>query len=282
MANRAIWRGTISFGMVTIPVKIFTATRSQDISFHLLHATCGSRLEQKRWCPVDDVEVPWSEVVRGYEYAKGHHVVLTDLDLEQLPLPSKHTIELSAFVGNDEIDPVFYEKSYYLAPDERAEKPYALLVRALTEKELVAVATVTLSKKERLCTLRPTEGTMVLETLYYRDEVSLEREVDLRKVKVGDRELQMAFTLIDLLRKPFDPEEYHDHYREALAELISAKLEGKEVVAEKPVREAKVINLADALAKSVAAARKGSANAPATRRKSKAPPARRRRRASTG
>jgi DNA end-binding protein Ku len=123
MADRAVWSGAISFGMVTIPVKLYNATRSKDISFHLLHATCGARLEQKRWCPVDDAEVPWSEVVRGYEYAKGRHVVLTEVDFEQLPLPSRHTIELSAFVEQSEIDPVFYEKSYYQANAASLDAP---------------------------------------------------------------------------------------------------------------------------------------------------------------
>ena len=119
---RAIWSGSISFGMVSIPVKLYGATESKDISFHLLHATCGTRLKQVRWCPTDEVEVPWSETVRGYEYAKGEYVTLTDEDFEQLPLPSKHTIELSAFVEESEIDPVFYERSYYLEPDERARE----------------------------------------------------------------------------------------------------------------------------------------------------------------
>ena len=128
---RAIWSGSISFGMVSIPVKLYGATESKDIAFHLLHKTCGTRLKQVRWCPTDEVEVPWSETVRGYEYSKDQYVTLTEEDFEQLPLPSKHTIDLSAFVQESEIDPVFYERSYYLAPGERAEKAYALLLRAL-------------------------------------------------------------------------------------------------------------------------------------------------------
>ncbi|HET6578110.1 MAG TPA: Ku protein, partial [Gemmatimonadales bacterium] len=138
---RAIWSGSISFGMVSIPVKLYGATESKDISFNLLHATCGTRLKQLRWCPTDEVEVPWSETVRGYEYAKDQYVTLTDQDFEQLPLPSRHTIDLSAFVKEAEIDPVYYEKSYYLAPDERAEKPYALLLQAMEKKGLTALAT---------------------------------------------------------------------------------------------------------------------------------------------
>src|SRR5918994_6717687 len=176
---RAIWSGSISFGMVTIPVKLYGATESKDISFNLIHATCGTRLKQMRWCPTDEAEVPWAETARGYEYAKGQYVVLTEEDFEKLPLPSKHTIELSAFVAESEIDPVFYEKSYYLAPDERAEKPYALLLRALEEKKLSATASITIRKKEQLCVLRPHQGVIMLETLYYPDEVRQDRGVDL-------------------------------------------------------------------------------------------------------
>ena len=202
---RAIWSGSISFGMVSIPVKLFGATESKDISFNLLHATCGTRLQQRRWCPTDEVDVPWNETARGYEYAKGQYVMLTDEDFERLPLPSKHTIELTSFVEEKEIDPVFYERSYYLEPAERAEKPYALLLKALEKRNLTAIATITIRKKEQLCALRSHEGTIMLETLFYPDEIREERGMDLGAVKVSDRELEMAFTLIDIFRKPFDP-----------------------------------------------------------------------------
>jgi DNA end-binding protein Ku len=272
---KAIWSGSISFGMVTIPVKLYGATQSKDIAFHLLHATCGTRLQEKRWCPTDDIEVPWSETVRGYEYAKGQYVTLTEEDFERLPLPSKHSIDLSAFVEEREIDPVFYERSYYLEPGERAEKPYALLLRALAEKKLSAVATITIRKKEQPCVLRPHEGTIMLETLYYPDEIRMERGVNLDNVKVSDRELDMAFTLIDILRRPFDPSEYHDHYREALAELIEAKLEGKQVAKAPATREPRVFDLADALKRSVEAAKKAKPKPPARARSRTARPARR-------
>jgi DNA end-binding protein Ku len=254
---RAIWSGSIGFGMVSIPVKLFGATESKDISFHLLHATCGTRLKQVRWCPTDEQEVPWKETVRGYEYGKDQYVTLTEEDFQKLPLPSTHTIELSAFVKQEEIDPVFYEKSYCLAPDERGEKAYALLLRTLEKKTLTAIATITIRKKEQLCALRPKDGALLLETLYYPDEIRAQPEMDLDKTKITERELDMAFTLIDLLRKPFDPTEYTDHYREALTQLIEAKLEGREVVTSPAAREAKVIDLADALRRSVEAAKKG-------------------------
>ena len=271
MGRRAMWSGAITFGMVNIPVKLFSATSAKDISFNLLHSTCGTRLQQKRWCPTEDVEVPWEEVVRGYEYTKGEYVTLTDEDFEKLPLPSRHTIAINAFVKAAEIDPVYYEKSYFLEPDARGEKAYALLLRALSERNLTGIAAITMRKKEQLCALRGQEGTLMLETLFYPDEVELERGVDLGKVNIDERELDMAFKLIDLLRKPFEPEEYRDHYREALAELIDAKLEGKEVVTSPPPKDTKVIDLADALARSVAAARKGGGS----KRKPAPAPARR-------
>jgi DNA end-binding protein Ku len=271
---RAIWSGSIGFGMVSIPVKLFGATESKDISFHLLHATCGTRLRQLRWCPTDEQEVPWSETVRGYEYGKDQHVTLTEEDFEKLPLPSKHTIELSAFVKEDEIDPVYYERSYHLIPDERAEKAYALLIRTLEKKGLTAMANITIRKKEQLCALRPKDGALMLETLYYPDEIRARPEMDLKNVKITDRELDMAFALIDLLRKPFDPEEYKDHYREALTQVIDAKLEGREVVESPAPKESKVIDLADALRRSVEAAKKGQPKRPA---RPKARPAARRR-----
>ena len=253
---RAIWSGSIGFGMVSIPVKLFGATESKDISFHLLHATDGTRLKQVRWCPTDEQEVPWSETVRGYEYAKDQYVTLTDEDFKQLPLPSTHTIELSAFVKAEEIDPVFYEKSYHLAPDKRGEKAYALLIRTLEKKGLTAIAAITIRKKEQLCALRPKDGALMLETLFYPDEIRAQPEMDLSKTRITERELEMAFTLIDLLRKPFDPAEYKDHYREALSQLIEAKLEGREVVTSPEARESQVIDLADALRRSVEAAKK--------------------------
>jgi DNA end-binding protein Ku len=271
---RAIWSGSIGFGMVSIPVKLFGATESKDISFHLLHATCGTRLKQLRWCPTHEQEVPWNETVRGYEYGKDQYVTLTDEDFEKLPLPSKHTIELTAFVKEDEIDPVYYEKSYHLAPEERAEKAYALLIRTLEKKGLTAIATITIRKKEQLCALRPKDGALMLETLFYPDEIRAQPEMDLAKVKITDRELDMAFALIDLLRKPFEPEEYKDQYREALTQVIDAKLEGREVVESPEPKEAKVIDLADALRRSVEAARKSK---PKPAAQPKARPAARRR-----
>ncbi len=258
---RSIWNGVISFGMVSIPVKLFTATQSKDVSFHQLHTECNSRIKQQLYCPVDDRVVTRDELVRGYEFAKDQHVIVTDEDLEKLPLPSAHTIELSAFVEGEAIDPVFYERSYYLAPDEVGVKPFALLMRALKEKQLTAIAKVSLRNKEQLCALRPQDGTLMLETLYYPDEIRVEKG-EAPDVEVSDRELDMAYSLIDLLTEPFDPEKYHDEYRTALMEIIEAKLQGQEVVEQLPLPETKVVDLMAALKASVEAAKKRKGEEP--------------------
>lgn len=253
---RSIWNGLITFGMVSIPVKLFVATESKDVSFNQLHAECHGRLKQLRWCPVCEREVAWGEIVRGYEYAKDQYVVLADEDFERLPLPSQRVIELSAFVRAEEIDPVYYEKSYYLEPDQAGVKPYTLLMRALREKGLTAVAKIALRNKERLCALRPLDGTLMLETLYYPDELRVQRGVELADIQVSERELEMAYQLIDLLSEPFDPAKYRDEYRAALMEIIEAKLAGQEVVEAPAPAEAKVTDLMAALQASVEAAMK--------------------------
>lgn len=252
---RSIWKGVISFGMVSIPVKLYGATQSKDISFHLLHKTDMSRLRQLRWCPVEEKEVGWDDIVRGYEFSRDQYVPLTDEDFEKLPLPSKHTIELSAFVKAEEIDPVFYEKSYYLEPDEAAMKPFALLIRALQETARTAVAKIAIRNREQLCVLRPSDGHLMLETLYYPDEVRVEEAGKAAEVDVSEGEMKMAFTLIDLLSGSFEPEKYHDEYRKALMSLIEAKLQGQEVVSA-PAPPPQVTDLMAALKASVEAAKK--------------------------
>jgi DNA end-binding protein Ku len=242
--------------MVSIPVNLFTATKDKDIAFHLLHKKDGARLKMVRWCPIDDSPIEWDDVERGYEYAKNEFVVLTDEDFEKLPLPSKHTVELSAFVRSEEIDPIYYEKSYYLEPKPEGTKAYALLIRVLEEKGLVGVAKIAIRNKEQLCALRPQDGTLILETLYYPDEIAVEKPSGLKKVELSDREMQMAATLVDVLSDKFEPEKYHDGYRQALMELIEAKRKGQEIVTPPPAPAGKVIDLMAALRESVEAAKR--------------------------
>jgi DNA end-binding protein Ku len=253
---RAIWSGVISFGMVSIPVKLYPATESKDIAFHLLHKECHNRVKQLRWCPFDDKQVDWNDTERGYEYAKGQYVVLTDEDFEKLPLASKHTIDLSAFVKAEQIDPMYYEKAYYLEPEETGVKPYNLLVRALVDKELSAVAKIAIRQKEHLCALRAQDGVIVLETLLYADEIRQDSRPDVADLKISDRELDLAYSLVDAMEEDFDPEQYKDEYREALMELIQAKLQGIEVPEEPVAAPTRVGDLMAALKASVEAAKK--------------------------
>ncbi len=254
--SRPIWKGVVTFGMVSISVKLFAATESKDVSMHLLHGECNSRLKQMRWCPVCEREVQWSEVVRGYEHAKDQYVILTEADMEKLPLPSKHTIEIAAFVQAAEVDPVFYEKSYYLEPDEASLKPFALLMRALEQRQRVGIGKIAIREKERLCALRPLDGNLVMQTLLRADEVRVSESTAPPPVEITDREMSMAFSLIDLLAEGFAPEKYPDQYRAALTEIIEAKLQGQELVEVAAAPEAKVIDLMEALKASVEAAKK--------------------------
>ncbi len=257
-AGRSMWKGVISFGMVAIPVKLHSATRSKDLSFNTLHAACSSRLQQKRWCPSCDREVPWDEIVRGYQYTKDRYVLLSDDDFDQLPLASKHTISLSAFVDHEEIDPIYFEKTYFLEPDATGTKPFALLWHALTREKQVGIAKIALREKERLCVLRPHEGTIAIETLYYPDEV-LQPNVDVSTTDVPDRELDLAVQIIAHLKESFEPEKYRDEYRDTLTQLIEAKVQGEEPVFAPEAEAGNIIDLMAALRKTLESAKKGPA-----------------------
>jgi len=269
---RSIWKGVIAFGMVSIPVRLLPATQDRDVSFHLLHKPDHSRIKFKRWCAAEDVEVDQDELVKAFEVSKDHYVEITDEDLEQLPLPARHTIELSAFVNTHEIDPIYYDKSYYLEPEETGVKAYALLLKVLEKKGVTGVATIAIRNKESLCALRSLEGSLLLETLHYPDEIRA-RE-DTPDVSVNERELTVAATLVDALAESFDPARYHDHYREALLELIQSKTEGKAVVVSEAEAPGQVTDIMEALRASLEAARKrkdGDAEKPAPKARKASP-----------
>ena len=254
---RPLWKGTISFGMVSIPVRLYTATEEKDVRFNLLHAKDRARIKQQRFCPEDEEVIAWDDVVRGYEIAPNQYVVLDDEDFEKVPVTTTHTIEISQFVSLEEIDPVYYQKTYFLEPEEVGLKPFALLMRVLKETDRVAVAKVTLRQKEQLCTLRVYQNTIALETMFYGDEVrsSLELQAPGEEIAVTERELAMAKSLVDMLAGEFDPTSYKDGYREALMEIIRKKAEG-EVIATPQPAVARVTDLMEALRASVEEARK--------------------------
>lgn len=257
---RAIWKGAVSFGMVSIPIKLYTATEEKDVSFNLLHKKDGVRIKQQRYCPEDDAVIEWNDVARGYEIGPDQYVIMEPEDFEKVPVDTTHAIEITDFVPADQIDPIYYQKTYYLEPDKVGGKPFALLREVLKDSKLVALAKVTLRQKEQLCTLRVYENTIVMETMLYADEIRATADLEVPgEIEIGERELKMAKSLVDMLTGDFEPEKYHDNYREALLELIERKSEGEEIKRPKPVA-GKVTDLMEALRASVEAARKEKAS----------------------
>ncbi len=254
---RTIWNGTISFGMVSIPIGVYPAIKEKDVAFHQIHEKTGTRITNQKYCEECKRAVKPEEIVRGYEYSKGNYVIVTDEDLEKLPVPTKQTVEIVSFVESSEIDPIFYDTCYYIEPEKVGHKPYALLLKVLEEKKVVALAKVALRNKEHLCVLRPSGRHLVMETLFYPDEVRDATELAASDMEISDRELKMAESLVEMLQDKFKPEEYHDEYREKLLALIEAKAEGRELTEIKtPAPESNVIDLMEALKASVQAAKK--------------------------
>jgi DNA end-binding protein Ku len=228
---RSIWKGAISFGLVTIPVKLYSATEQRDVSFHQVHREDGGRIKYKRVCQIDGQEVPYGDIAKGYELPSGEMVVLTDEDFADLPLTTSRRIDVLQFSPLDQVDPIYFNKTYYLEPDGHGAKPYVLLRDALEQSGQVAVVKVALRSRESLATLRVHDGVFVLETMLWPDEVRaaafpfLEEEIEVRP-----QELAMASSLIETMAADFDPAEHKDAYREALQAVIDAKAEGREVV----------------------------------------------------
>jgi DNA end-binding protein Ku len=267
---RAIWSGTISFGLVSIPVRLYTATQSHDVHFHLLHKKDGVRLQNVRWCPKDEKAVPWDEVVRGFEYAKGNYVPITEEDLDHLPVKTVHTVDISDFVKLEEVDPIYYDKAYYLAPEETGAKAFVLLRQALEQTRRAAVAKVAIRDKESLCLVRPYLDVLSLDTLFYANEIRPTKDIAVDGVGVSPKEIEMAVSLIENLSDSFDPQRYHDEYQAALKKLIDAKVGGAPLPAAPSERGEKIVDLMEALRASVEATRKkssgeGEGNALATR-----------------
>jgi len=256
---RAIWSGSISFGLVNIPVKLYSAVKDHSVHFHMLHEKDGVRVRQQLVCPLDDEEIDRDEVVKGYEISPDQYVTVTGDELESLTPKASRTIEILDFVGLPEIDPVYYQHPYYLVPDEQAGRPYSLLVAAMEKANRVGISKFVMRDKEYLAALRPVGGVIVLETMHFADEVvqASELEGEMPELKEPtEKELKMAGQLIDMLAGSFDPEQYHDDYREAVMDLVNTKAEGKEYVMPPPVKEeGKVIDIMVALEKSLARAR---------------------------
>ncbi|WP_106399583.1 non-homologous end joining protein Ku [Actinocorallia populi] len=276
---RSIWKGAISFGLVTIPVKLYSATEQRDVAFHQVHREDGGRIRYRRVCQVCGQEVPFADVAKGYELPTGEMVVLTDEDLADLPLTTSHRIEVLQFTPMEQVDPVHFSKTYYLEPDRMGIKPYVLLREALAGSGQVAVVKVALRSREALATLRVREGVFVLETMLWPDEI---RAPDFpfltEKIDVRPQELAMATSLIESMQADFDPDEYKDVYREALLDVIEAKAEGREVVQPAAAEQPAATDLLAALRASVEAAKKSREEAarPAEKKAGGEKPTRRR------
>jgi DNA end-binding protein Ku len=253
---RAIWKGSISFGLVNIPIALYPATRREELKFHLLRKSDLSPVSYKRVAEKDGKEVPWDQIVKGYEYEKGKYVVLKDEDFERVDLEATQTVDIQDFVDQEEIDPIFFYKPYYLEPQKGGDKAYALLRDALKDSGKVGIAKVVIKTREYLAGVKPEDGVLVLELMHFADELADPGKLHVpKKTEVGKREINMAKSLIDSMSSKWNPEKYKDDYREALMEVIEEKVEagGKEIE-EKPKKApkpTKVIDLVSVLQKSL-------------------------------
>jgi DNA end-binding protein Ku len=258
-----MWKGAISFGLVMIPVKLYAATEQKDIAFRQVHRTDGGRIRFRRVCSVCGEEVPYEDVAKGYELPTGEMVVLTDEDMADLPLPTTRSIEVVHFMPAEQLDPILLNRSYFVEPESAGARAYVLLRDSLDRSGKVALTMVALRQRESLATLRTRNGVLVLETLLWPDEIRVPDFPFLTDdIEVRSQELKMAASLIDSMTEDFDPDAYHDSYREALQEVVDAKVEGREVVQPEGVSAAtEPTSLADALKASLAAAQRAPSRA---------------------
>jgi DNA end-binding protein Ku len=258
---RTIWKGAISFGLVNIPIKLFTATNKNDIRFHYLHKDCNTPIETKRYCPHCEREVKYDELVKGYEYEENKYVVLSDEDFNNMPVNSTRTIDIIDFVSLDEIDPIFYIKTYYLKPNEGGEKPYLLLKRAMEKSRKVAISKITIRNKESMAVVRVMDDILAMETMFFADEVKDKGEFNIEeieaKIDISDKEEKLAIEIVNNLTSKFNLEKYKNEYRDKLMGIIREKMEGKEIkIPEAPRTEQRVLDLMEKLQASVAASKK--------------------------
>jgi DNA end-binding protein Ku len=252
-----VWKGHLTFGLLSLPVRLYSAARGESVSFNQLHKSDHSRVKQVLYCQAEDKPISRSDIVKGYEYEKDKYVVVDDEEIKKVAPKTAKTMEVLEFVKADEVDPIFLESSYYLAPDEGGEKPYALLFEALRQSAYVGVAKIAMHNREHIVILRPGAKGILLHTMYYPDEIRQVEEFRTDTSTVKPKELELAKTLVASLEAPFEPEKYKDNYRENLMAMIQAKVEGKEVVAPaEPVHKAPVIDILEALKMSIAEGKK--------------------------
>ena len=248
-----VWKGHLTFGLVSLPVRLSSAARSETISFNQLHKHDNSRIKQVIFCQTEDKPISRDEIVKGYEYEKGKYVVIADEDIKKVAPKTAKVMEILEFVKSDDVDPVYLESSYYMAPDEGGEKPYALLFEALKETKYYAVAKIAMHNREHIVIVRPGEKGMILHTMYYADEVKRTEEFSTDTTKVSEKEMNLARMLVESLAAEFEPAKYHDSYRTNLKAMIEAKIEGHTVVETPEEKMAPVIDIMEALKKSLEA-----------------------------
>src|SRR6202166_2395810 len=255
-----VWKGHLTFGLVSVPVKLYSAARSESISFNQLHKTDGSRVRQVLYCAAEDKPIPRTEIVKGYEYQKDRYVVIEDEEIKKVAPQTAKVMEIQEFVKADAVDPIYLETSYYMAPDEAGEKPYALLFDALKKTGYVGVAKIAMHNREHVVILRPGQNGVLMHTMYYSNEIRKvdEFRTDLSLVK--EKELALATSLIEALAADFEPGKYTDTYRDNLLQMIESKKQGQEIVATPEPQQAKVVDILEALKASLANAKKPAAS----------------------
>ena len=248
----SVWTGYLTFGLISLPVRLFSGARGERVSFHMLHRKDLSRVKQQLWCPVDEEVIERSDTVKGYEYRKGEYVVVEPEEIKKIEPKTAKAMEILEFVPANEVDPVYFESSYYLVPEEAGKRPYALLVKAMQETSYLAIAKLTMHNREYTVILRPQQEGLMLHTMYYADEVRKVEDFGTKNVELKAAEVKVAHQLIEALAGKFEPEKYHDTFQENLKNLIQARLEGKEVSeVEKPRKPEPVVDLMSALKQSL-------------------------------
>jgi DNA end-binding protein Ku len=253
----SVWTGYLTFGLISMPVRLFSGARGSRISFHMLHRDDNVRVKQQLICPEEDKVVERDEIVKGYEYRKGEYVIIEPDEIKKIEPKTAKAMEILEFVKSSEVDPIYFESSYYLMPEEAGKRPYSLLSKALEQTEFVAIAKLTMHNREYTVFLRPYRGGMMLHTMYYKEEVREMEGFGGTDAELKEAEVRVAHQLIEALAAPFEPEKYHDTFEDNLKKLIQARLEGKEVATvEKPRKPAPVVDLMAALKESLAAMKK--------------------------
>lgn len=266
-----VWKGFLSFGLVSFPVRLLSAARGEAVHFHMLHKKDQSRVKEVWYCVSEDRPIDRADMVKGYEVSKGKYVVVGDAELKKIAPPTATTMEVLQFVANDEVDPIYFESSYYVAPEEKTAKPYVLFVAALVETKQDAIAKIAMHNREHVVLIRPSHGSLILHTLYYSDELHKANRTETSTARYSGKELSLATSLVSQLKAPFKPGEFTDTYRKNVERLIEQKRKGQRITTVEQPRKAPVVDLMDALRRSLASSKRaGSAAAKKTSVKRKA------------